>query len=77
LFNNFTLSDLLSVVKQDLIVVDSITPPEVPNGIFREMDLILAGNVPVAIDAIVSKSMELEPMETHTARIVVEWGLGN
>lgn len=73
----WTLSDLLSVVRQDLIVVDGITPPEVPSGIFREMDLILAGNDPVAIEAVASKTMGLEPMEISTTRIAVERGLGN
>jgi len=73
----WTLSDLLSVVRQDLIVVDGITPPEVPNGIFREMDLILAGNDPVAIDAVASKTMGLEPIEINVTRIAMERGLGN
>jgi len=74
----WTLSDLLGAARQDMIVVDGITPPEVfPGGMLREMDLILAGNDPVAIDAVASKTMGVEPMEIHTTRIASERGLGN
>jgi uncharacterized protein (DUF362 family) len=73
----WTLPDLVDAVRQDLIIVDGIMPPEAAGGIAREMDLILAGDDPVAVDAVASKTMGCEPMEINITRIAAERGIGN
>jgi len=73
----WTYSDLLGVVKQDLVVVDGIIPYVRYPGETKEIDVIMAGNDPVAIDAVSAKILGFDPMEIHQTRIAAERGLGN
>ncbi len=71
--------DLMTVVKPTLSVVDGIIGMEGLGPIHGdpvEMDLIIAGRDPVAVDAVASAAMGFEPEEGEYVRVAAKSGLG-
>ena len=73
------LTDFLRVRNPDLTVIDGITGLEGDHseeGTPVEMGIILAGRDVVAVDAVASAVMGLDPLEVDTTRLASEYGLG-
>lgn len=75
---NQNIVDLVSVVKPSIAVVDGIIAGEghETSGNPVEMNLVIAGTDPVAVDAIGSAVMEIPPESVKHLRLAEERGLG-
>ena len=73
------VADLNTVVRPALAVVDGIIGQEGLGPLFGtpiEMDLIIAGKDPVAVDAITGLVMGIEPEQIETTKYAAELGIG-
>ena len=73
------LIDIFSMVKPGLTIMDGIVAMEgegPASGNLRTLGIILASNDAVAIDAIATKIVGLDPMAVYTTRYASERGLG-
>ncbi len=78
-FSNI-LVDILYEAKPCFTVVDGITALEgdgpATSGKIKKLGLLIAGSDCVAIDAVISKIMGIEPFEVFSTRIAADRGLG-
>ena len=73
------VADLNTVVRPALAVVDGIIGQEGLGPLFGdpiEMDLVIAGKDPVAVDSITGLLMGIEPEQIETTRLAAELGIG-
>ncbi len=73
------IADLMTVVKPTLSVVDGIIAMEgfgPLDGDPVEMDLVIAGRDPVAVDAVTSAVMGFEPEECECVKVAAKSGMG-
>jgi uncharacterized protein (DUF362 family) len=73
------VADLNTVVKPDLCVVDGILAMEGLGPVFGtpvEMDLIIAGKDPVAVDAVTSEIMGFAPVDYSIVHVAAMTGVG-
>jgi len=71
--------DLNEIFKQSLIVVDGLTGMEGDgpiNGQPVEMDIVVVGNNPVAVDSVVCHLMGVDPQDVDHIRMAAEADLG-
>lgn len=71
--------DLLMIRRPDLTLVDGVLAMEGQSPFFgreREMDLLLAGTDPVAVDAVACSAMGFRPEEVSIIRLAGTQGLG-
>jgi len=74
-----SVADLMTVAKPDLAVVDGIIAMEGLGPVFGdpvEMDLIIAGKDPVAVDAVTSEVMGFEPIDYGCVYSAAQSGVG-
>ncbi|MDO8683217.1 MAG: DUF362 domain-containing protein [Armatimonadota bacterium] len=73
------LADLLRIRKPDLTVIDGITGQErdhAEEGAPVDMGIIIAGRDTVAVDAVASSIIGLDPLEVETTKAAQDSGLG-
>ncbi|MDO8588289.1 MAG: DUF362 domain-containing protein [Armatimonadota bacterium] len=73
------LADILHVRRPDITVIDGVTGQEgdhADEGRPVDLGIIIAGFDTVAVDAVTSAVMGLDPMEVDTTRAAVQSGLG-
>jgi len=73
------VADLNTVVRPALAVVDGIIGQEGLGPLFGdpvEMDLVIAGKDPVAVDSITGLVMGIDPEQIETTRLAAELGIG-
>ena len=73
------VADLMTVAKPDLAVVDGIMAMEGLGPVFGdlvEMDLIIVGKDPVAVDAVTSEIMGFEPVDYSMVHTAAQSGIG-
>lgn len=71
--------DIFAVVRPQLNIMDGIVAMEGEGpacGDLRKLGIILAGWDAVAVDAVATKIVGLEPLVVATTRLADEWGLG-
>lgn len=73
------IADINSFFRVKLVVVDGIVGMEGVSSIFGdrvEMNLLLAGDDPVAVDTVIAHIMEVDPNEVYYIRYSHEMGIG-
>lgn len=73
------LVDLFEKIRPAVTIVDAVIAMEghgPSNGSLRQVGLIISSRDTVAVDAVCSKIMGLQPLDIHTTRIAAERGLG-
>lgn len=74
-----TLIDVLQIAKPTLTIVDAVVAMEgdgPSNGNLRNLNLVIAGNDAVAVDAVISHMIGLEPEDIPTTKEANTRGLG-